>query len=184
MRRIDTLDRGLAAFAQVVAQVRHGDLDRATPCDDWTVAEVIAHALGVIHKFGSFAEGDDGLIRTPTDDLVGRDHGEAARREVARARAAWASVDPTRTCRLPFGSFPVTDAAGINLFDVLAHAWDVADACAIALDVDDDVWDDAHTAARTFIGEQRDENHYGAAVVVPADAPPQDRFLAHLGRTP
>jgi hypothetical protein len=41
--------------------------------------------------------------------------------------------DMTRWCRMSFSTFPAGLAAGINLFDVLAHSWDIATATGVTL---------------------------------------------------
>jgi uncharacterized protein (TIGR03086 family) len=45
-----------------------------------------------------------------------------------RAALAWARADSRRTCHLPFGDFSALQAAAIAAFDVLVHAWDLAQA--------------------------------------------------------
>lgn len=58
------------------------------------------------------------------------------------------------TCDLPFGSFSADLAAGINLFDVLAHTWDIATASDVEVDCADDLWSVGLAAGRTVIGHQ------------------------------
>jgi hypothetical protein len=90
------------------------------------------HSIGVTMKFAGFAAGGSDHPRTPPGDLVGRDHRVALRSATAAARSAWASADMARPCHLPFGTFPAGLAAGINLFDVLAHTWDIAAATGVS----------------------------------------------------
>ena len=98
------------------------------------------HSIGVTLKFADFAAGGNDHPRTPPGDLVGRDHRLALRSAAGAARAAWVSADMARPCHLPFGTFPAGLAAGINLFDVLAHTWDIAAATGVALECADDLW--------------------------------------------
>lgn len=97
--------------------------------------------------------------------------------------AAWASADMTRPCHLPFGTFPADLAAGLNLFDVLAHTWDISIATGATMPCGDDLWHAGLDAARIVIGPRRDERHYAPEVPVTAIASPRQRFLAFLGRT-
>ena len=124
------------------------------------------HSIGVTLKFADFAAGGNDHPRTPPGDLVGRDHRLALRSAAAAARAAWASADMARPCHLPFGTFPASLAAGINLFDVLAHTWDIAAATGVALECADDLWQAGLEAARAVIGPGRDPRQYAPEIPV------------------
>jgi hypothetical protein len=93
-------------------------------------------------------------------------------------------VDTSRRCELPFGAYSAELAAGINLFDALAHTWDVAVVSGLGLDETDGVWDVARCAAIAVVGEHRDVTQYASAVAVPSDASAMRRFLGFLGRAP
>jgi uncharacterized protein (TIGR03086 family) len=146
------------------------------------VRDVMNHSIGVTLKFAGFAAGGSDHPRTPPGDLVGRDHRRALRAAAAAARAAWASADMARPCHLPFGTFPASAAAGINLFDVLAHTWDIAAATGVALECPDELWNAGLEAARTVIGPGRDARQYAPEVPVTEPASPRQRFLAFTGR--
>jgi uncharacterized protein (TIGR03086 family) len=163
-------------------QVRAPQLPLPSACPGWSVREVLNHSIGVTLKFTGFAAGVTDHPRAPAGDLVGRDHALALRSAAGSARAAWASADMTRRCHLPFGTFPAGLAAGINLFDVLAHTGDIAIATGVTVQCSDDLWDAGLDAARMVIGSSRDVRHYAAQVPVSAAAAPRQRFLAFLGR--
>jgi uncharacterized protein (TIGR03086 family) len=70
------------------------------------------------------------------------------------------------------------------LGDVLVHTWDLARATG-----QDETLDAAEVAAmldgiEAYDDALREGGQYGAKVVVPAGASPQDRLLAFLGRRP
>jgi uncharacterized protein (TIGR03086 family) len=163
-------------------QVRAEQLGLGSPCPGWSVHDVINHSLGVTLKFAGFAAGRTDRPRAPTGDLVGRDHARALAEAAGAARVAWASADLTRQCHLPFGTFPADLAAGINLFDVLAHTWDVATATGTELWCDDELWIAGLDAARAVIGPGRDPRQYAAEITTGPDASPRRRFLGFLGR--
>ena len=140
------------------------------------------HSVGVTLKFAAFAAGGSDHPRTPPGDLIGPDHRLALRSAAGVARAAWASADMARPCHLPFGTFPASAAAGINLLDVLAHAWDIAAATGVTLNCPDELWSAGLEAARTVIGPGRDPRQYAPEVPVAAAATPRQRFLAFTGR--
>ena len=142
------------------------------------------HSIGVTLKFADFAAGGSDHPRTPRGDLVGRDHRLTLRSAAGAAQSAWASADMARPCHLPFGTFPAGLAAGINLFDVLAHTWDIAAATGVTLECPDELWQAGLEAARTVIGPGRDPRQYAPEIPVAAAASPRQRFLAFTGRAP
>src|SRR6201990_1325503 len=76
LNRTRDLDRAAGLVAAAVAcRIRPGDLDRATPCDGWTLADLLAH-LSVQHRgFAAAARGEGGDLalwvrRPPGPDPV------------------------------------------------------------------------------------------------------------------
>src|SRR2546425_134024 len=58
----------------------------------------------------------------------------------------------------------------INLFDVLAHTWDIAAAAGVVVECPDELWSAGLEAARTVIGPGRDPRQYAPEVPVTAAA--------------
>jgi uncharacterized protein (TIGR03086 family) len=172
-------------MAALQAQVRTGRLIQAvqlsldSPCPGWSVRDVMNHSIGVTLKFAGFAAGGSDHPRSPPRDLIGPDHYLALRTAAAAARAAWAAADMTRPCHLPFGTFPASVAAGINLFDVPAHTWVAA---GVTLDCPDELWDAGLDAAWAVIGPGRDTRQYAAEILVSPASTARQRFLAFTGR--
>jgi uncharacterized protein (TIGR03086 family) len=140
------------------------------------------HSVGVTLKFAQFASGATDCPATPKGDLIGSDHVAALRTCRAVAQAAWAATDMTRSCQLSFGRFRADLAAGINLFDVLAHTWDMAEPIDVQVDIDTEIWIAGLEAAKTVIGPHRDPAHYAQEIAVGPAASAKDQFLAFLGR--
>ena len=180
--RVHALFDALEVQVGVGQRVHVEQLPRASRCSGWTVRQVLEHSIGVTRKFTEFASGATDEPHAPPGDLIGSDHRVAVRDAADGARAAWGTADMTRSCRLGFGTFPADIAAGINLFDVLAHTWDIATAVGVDLDEDHDLWLIGLDAAQDVIGADRDRGHYDPEVPVPGTAPPMARFLAFLGR--
>ena len=179
---METLLAALRIQVRTGRLVRSGQLSLESPCPGWSVRDVMNHSIGVTLKFADFAAGGNDHPRTPPGDLVGRDHRLALRSAAAAARAAWASADMARPCHLRFGTFPASLAAGINLFDVLAHTWDIAAATGVALECADDLWQAGLEAARAVIGPGRDPRQYAPEIPLARVASPRQRFLAFTGR--
>jgi uncharacterized protein (TIGR03086 family) len=179
---VDALLDALDAQVKVGEAIGAPQLVLATPCADWSVRDVMNHSIGVTLKFAEFASGATDRPHAPSGDLLGPDHVAALRSCRDAARAAWASADMTRSCELPFGSFPASVAAGINLFDVLAHSWDIAAAAEVELDCPDDLWEVGLEAARAVIGTDRDPAHYAPEIRARPNAGGRERFLCFVGR--
>ena len=182
VERVGALLHALEAQVDVGRRTRADQLSLGTPCEGWTVREVMNHSIGVTLKFANFASGATGHPVAPAGDLVGDDHQTALRACADIARVAWTSADMNRTCELSFGLFPADMAAGINLFDVLAHTWDIATATDVELECDDVVWTLALESAKSVIGAHRDPAHYADEIPVGLEAGPREQFLGLLGR--
>lgn len=159
-----------------------GDLLVVSPCARWSVRAVLDHSIGVTQKFTDFASGATDRPRSPLGDLVGEDHVVALRTAADASRAAWAAADMARRCHLPFGVVTAAAAVRINLFDVLAHTWDVATATRLDVTAPDELWRMALDAAREAVGPARDLRHYAPELRVAPGADPRERFVRFLGR--
>jgi uncharacterized protein (TIGR03086 family) len=182
MNEVDGLIEALRVQVQVVERLAEPDLTLASACPEWSVGEVLQHSVGVTRKFTDFAAGRTDSPKAPAGDLLIPDHRTALQVTEAAARQAWTHTDLTRTCHLPFGSFSASEAAGINLFDVLAHTWDVAVVADIAIQCHDELWVTGLWAAEAVLAENRDRRHYGPEQSSSRDRTPSERFLAYLGR--
>lgn len=163
--------------------IETADLGLGSRCPGWQVRDVLNHSIAVTLKFAAFARGDTDAPRTPKGDHLGTDHRAALRNAATTAQDAWLDTDLTRICHVPFGSYPASIAAGINLFDVLAHCWDIARPTRSVLAIPDHLWGAGLTAARAVIGPGRDLDHYGTPLEVAAAGSPAEKFLAFLGRS-
>jgi len=188
----DTRPLFLQALDQVtplIADVTPSDLDRPTPCDDWTVRELLGHLVGVGRRIPHIAAGgssdevpartdgvaDDGWANSWNDRLGG-----------LRASASGTALD--QIVIHPAGRMPWAIALGIYASEMAVHSWDLAR----ALGRDDDL-DDSIAAAvvgpmrGALPAEPRVEElgiPFGPVVQVPADAPPYAQLVAWVGRDP
>ncbi|GII27555.1 TIGR03086 family metal-binding protein [Planotetraspora mira] len=179
---IGALDIALDSSAGLVRRITASQLHLITPNPGWTVRDVIGHSIGVTLKFAAFAAGATDQPRTPKGDLVGADHHRAFEKAVQAAKVSWAGADLSRTCFLPFGEFSADLAAGINLFDLLAHGWDLEAAVGAEYSCPDEVWAVGLKTARQVIGKDRDPRHYAPELATGADPTIRSQFLRFLGR--
>jgi len=182
MTYVGALAEALDVQVLVADAVRSDQLDLASRCSTWSIRDVLEHSVGVTRKFTEFAAGGTDEPHADGAGVLGVDHVEAVRAAAAGSSVAWSKADMSRECQLRFGTFPAEVAAGINLFDVLAHTWDIAAAVGLELPADDDLWDAGLRAAQRVIPAERDLTQYAPAIACDPDAGTMVRFLAFLGR--
>jgi uncharacterized protein (TIGR03086 family) len=190
IRELDA--RAVRASVAVASGVRAEHLDRATPCSDWTLGELLAHMTAQHHGFAAAAAGHGAdpaawQVRPLGDDPAST-YAAAAERVVAafsddRVLAREFTL-PELTTRQ---TFPAARAIGFHFIDYVVHAWDVARSLELPLELDPEVLDHALALAREIPDGQR-RLAPGAAfrrpVAAPDGAGPLDQVLAWLGRSP
>ena len=124
-------------FDAVLARVPEDRWDALTCCDGWTVKDCASHAIGVMVNLRNRALGEE-----PVDYQDG----------------SWAGDNPLSSCRerlddlveaiqgadldMPINSPALGDQIlgefyGLMAYDLLVHAWDLADAVGIAHGIDE-----------------------------------------------
>ncbi|WP_240434389.1 TIGR03086 family metal-binding protein [Streptomyces sp. YIM 130001] len=177
----------LDAFARVRDTV--GALVRATtpeqfslptPCEDWTVRDLLDHLVWENIIWGGLAQGAppaDGH----TEDHLGADHVAAFETASATARAAFRQ--PGMLDR-SFGPAPGRRVAEQLLIELLVHGWDLAAALGGDRDLESDIARAALPVVQEVYGElpRTVGGSFAPAVPVPRNAPALDRVAAFLGR--
>jgi uncharacterized protein (TIGR03086 family) len=174
----DRYRRLAGAFSERIANVAEDAWDRATPCEEWTVRDLVGHVVQSQGMFRGFVGRETPEVSVEADPL-----------------AAWATVsslvqedldDPVRASETFEGFFGVQrfDEA-VDRFlctDLIVHSWDLARATG-----QDDRMDPADirrvaAVAEGFGDAMRGAQAFGPALDAPAGADEQDRLLAYLGR--
>jgi uncharacterized protein (TIGR03086 family) len=183
--------RAVLDSAQLVERLIAADLDRPTPCPAWSIAELLTHMAAQHRGFAAAARGhgtqrevwQPRLDVDPIADYLSSVH------DVLEAFHEDDVLD--RRFSLPEISTSVTFsgrvAIGFHLIDEVAHSWDVARASGQAYTPDDELLQAAQRIAdRVPNGPERLQPGaaFGPGTVLPDDAPPFDRLLAFLGRSP
>ena len=117
--------------ARLIDGLGPDELGAPTPCEGWDVRATLNHTLGAAWMFTLANEGR--AVGEDAGDLVGDDPGAALAEAAAANLASWrqpGAFDGDRT--FPFGTFPASAAAMMNLSEVVVHTWDIA----VALGVD------------------------------------------------
>ncbi|MCX4983071.1 TIGR03086 family metal-binding protein [Streptomyces sp. NBC_00572] len=174
----------------LVHRIDPADLTRQTPCEGWTLLDLLAHMTAQHHGFAAAARGDGGDPGRWEVRPAGRDaperYGEAAELVVA----AFAAVgSPDRAFDLPEFSrhrtFRAERAVGFHLVDYVVHGWDVARSLDLAWAPGSDVLAVTLPIAEAVPGGEARKapgSPFGPELQPAAGADPLDRILATLGR--
>jgi uncharacterized protein (TIGR03086 family) len=182
------LERGHSALRVVTARLTGADLGRATPCERWTVAQVLQHAAGDQLAYVSAITGRGGPADdpfAPSGTLTGT---PAALVEPAltAAATAFATVDPAGTTPtpLPQGVLPAATAAGAAALDAGVHAWDIAVATGQPSPLDDEFAAALLPVARALVEPLRQYGAYAPALTPREQDTTAAELLRYLGRDP
>jgi uncharacterized protein (TIGR03086 family) len=119
------------ALRSVVAGVGSDQWQRPTPCEKWTVTQVLQHAAGDQIGYAAAITGGPWPAEDPFDPSGTLDRDAAVFLEDAlrASAAAYATIGRDATDvpnPLPQGPMPAWLAAGAAALDAGVHAWDIA----------------------------------------------------------
>jgi uncharacterized protein (TIGR03086 family) len=159
-------------WSNVLGQVGDDQWDAATPCEEWTVRDLVDHCL----HWQAMGGGILGAGTQPGDD--------------------WATIQPKLSAALDdpsnlegtaeqMGGMPKHQVLGFVIGDLLIHSWDLAR----SIGADESLPPAA--VESTLLGLQRvppemlrTENMFGPPIDVADDADEQTKLLAFVGRKP
>lgn len=177
---------------RVASRVGAGDLDRPTPCAQWTLADLLAHMTAQHRGFAAAARGTGADPRAWEVLPLGDDPVAAYAAAAGDVVAAFAApgVADARFA-LPEFSTEVTfrgeRAIGFHFLDYVVHTWDVARALGVHPDLPPELVTAALPAAEAVPdGPGRAERGapFAPRRPVGAGATDLDRLLALVGRAP
>jgi uncharacterized protein (TIGR03086 family) len=166
-------------LAGTVGAITPEDLDRPTPCAEFTVRGVLEHMVGGATVFAAAYRGEAPGEPDTSDVLAA--FGPALN-GLAAAVSAPGALD--RIVAAPFGAVPGETFARFVVLDGLVHGWDLAVATGQAYDPPDELVSAAAAFARQTLDPLRDGQTFAAAVDPPRDATPIERLAAYTGRRP
>lgn len=159
-------------FSQVLDQVRDDQWDAPTNCGEWTVRDLVDHAVGWQGNGGGMVgAGTTGETAWPT-----------TKEALGEALADPSNLEGTAE---EMGGMPKQQVAGFLIGDLAIHSWDLARAIGV-----DDTLPPAAVEA-TLMGLQRvptetlrSSTMFGEPVEISDDASAQDKLIAFSGRQP
>jgi uncharacterized protein (TIGR03086 family) len=181
------LEHSHGALHEVVAGVPAGSWDGRTPCEKWTVAQVLQHAGGDQIGYAAAITGGPWPSFDPFSPSGELDGDPLAFLDpaLAASAAAFATVAddaPQVPTPLPPGAMPAWLAGGACALDAAVHAWDIAVATGQPSPLTPDMARDLMAVASQIVEPLR-----GFAYAPALDPEPGDEvagLLRYLGRDP
>ncbi|MBX7266419.1 TIGR03086 family protein [Micromonospora sp. Llam7] len=178
--------------ARALEKLLHGVTDDQltcpTPCERWTVGDLLDHFMGLTVAFRIAAEkGSDAAPAGPVDPSVAnldpkwRSRLPAHLDELVvawRQPAAWTGETAAGGVVLPAEIMGI-----VALNELVVHGWDLASATGQPYDVDSQALDAIHGLVSQQTGSDGAPGLFGPSVALPAGAPLLDRVLGFTGRS-
>lgn len=177
---VDLYRSATGRAVEVAEGVRPEQLGLPTPCSEWDVQALLDHLVGGTEYLLAAMDGRPPEPPTGTTAADYRDGVEAVTKGLGEPGAM------DQRCMSPLGfEWSVGQAVAGTFMDVLVHTWDLARATGQDTDLDPAL---VEACVSMFFPEMpergREAGLVGPAVEVGADASPQARMLAAMGRTP
>ncbi len=184
MDAMTALDETDELVTSLIAGLTSDDRERATPCAEWTIHDLIAHMCGGGHAIAGGLQGQ--APPDPAPDYLADGPAKGWAETVAHMRAAATPEALAAVHQMPFGEVPGEMALSVIVADQATHAWDLAVASGQAARPSDDlaIWSLA-VWERLAPADGRDPGGaFAPAVDVGGAASPVDRLAAFTGRQP
>ena len=190
MDRLEALDRARTEFDKRVRAVRPDQWEASTPCEGWTVRDLVHHVVGANRMTVLLLDGrpaDEATMGMVGEAVLGDDPVAAFAESADAQQAAFREPGAEeRTCHHPIGDIPGEMLLGFRIADLTLHAWDLARAIGADEELDAELvgvlWERMEPMAGT-IGTMGLFGT-GPSGDVEADAPLQARLLDLSGRRP
>lgn len=172
-QHIDIWNAAADAFTQRYEAITEEQWNSSTPCEGWSVKELVDHAVGVQVGF--------------TGGTVGADIAEGSDWPTARDAIRTAlSQDGALDGMTEFGQMgtvPKMVPFGVSASDLLIHAWDLARAIGADEQLPAPAVSAAYAGMQRFPEEaMRATGMFGAAIECADDADEQTKLLSFAGR--
>ena len=177
--------QALDATGRIVRGVAADRWHVATPCAGWDARALVNHLVSGNLWAAELAAGGtiEGAGTRFDGDLLGEDPVAAYQESAVAAAAVFRRPGALGApCAVSYGPVPGSVYAGHRFLDVLVHGWDHAAATGQDYALDPHLMEACREIIEPQVEAFRSAGALGPEVAVPADASPQIRFLALLGR--
>ena len=171
-RPVVVLARALDQARAAVTTLNPPDLDKPTPCDGWTVRDLLGHLLALPVSFLRMGRGQEvDWSVTPAEGDGG--WAEAFRFDAHRLVQHWQGRAPDEIAM-----------ADMQTAELAVHTWDLLRATGHTIPLDPEVAERGLAFLQQGLTTENRGDAFGTPVEAPADAPPYDRLVAFTGRDP
>lgn len=177
--------RAMESTRGYVNGVKSDEWHGPTPCSEWDVKQVANHIIGENLWAAELFQGKTiaGVGNRLEGDLAADDPAAAYAASVAAATSAIRTPGAMEvTCHLSFGDYSGADYAAQLFMDLLIHGWDIAKATGQDARLDPDLVQASLPIAEQLTMQFRSAGVFGENLSVGADADPQAKLLALVGR--
>lgn len=174
------------SIAAAISQATPAQLAAPSPCAGWSARDVLNHMIGATDMFAACARGEQHPFPdwSAMPDWVGDDPAASYRRSAAALTGAFAAQGVLAgKVSMPWGDMPAAFAVNLIMADNAAHAWDLARATGLTIEIQAAAADTALTTLQASVSpEFRAAGFYGPEQAAPEDAATLDRVAAFTGR--
>ena len=179
--------RALESTRVVVVGLDPTRWEASTPCEEWTIRELLNHVIAGNWWAARLASGASiADVGTELDgDQIGADPRssyDASADAAARAFEVPGALEAS--CAVSYGPVPGSVYAGHRFIDVLIHGWDLAVASGQDTTLAPDLVEGAWQVLEPQMDMLRTSGMFGDDLEIPDDADAETRLLMTLGRHP
>lgn len=185
-QELDLLRTARADLQARVEQIGADQWDLPTPCDDWTVRDLVAHLTAGNQMSVDLLNGatvDEAVARLQAAAATDNPVGDFIQASDAQEAAFAEDGAMERICHHRLGDMPGAQIVGLRLTDLSGHAWDLSRALGIdetlPQDVVEAVWERVQPLAPILPATGMFAEPQGDLA---DDASTQDKLLHTLGR--
>lgn len=184
MQPTDQLAHIVTALDRLVGEIDADDLNNPTPCDKFTVHDVLDHMMVLGGTFAFWFRGEEApeLKAPPVYGRVPATEFRTAMTDLLDAVRSPGAME--RVIGTPMGEMPGDAFARFVAFDGLIHGWDLATAAGLDYDVPPDVVGAVDGFARVALtDDMRDGDTFKDATTERPGADLLERLAAFSGRS-
>ena len=187
---LEALDRAQTTAAALIARIDPADWNKPTPCDEWSVRDIINKMVASTITFTYFGRRErlkPALDLVHPAEIIGDDPLGCFLIEAAKCREVWRAPGALEgTAPSTVGEFPAKAVINARIFDTTILTWDVATACGLAHGIDDDLAAYVLRVAKALVPNVRSVNkdRYKDPSMLEESEPLVDQMIAATGRDP
>lgn len=171
-------EASLAALQLALYNLTEADLQKATPCAEFTVSALVDHLAGSLSLIGSALGANVADDPTASPEIRIANLAQPTL-EALGARGLEGEVD------LGFAQLPAIVVAGIVNLELLVHGWDFTQATGQKFEVHPGLAEYVLGLARQTVTQaQRDNGSFAPETIIAESASSMDRLVAFTGRVP